>query len=156
MPVHEEIQSGELTNRQIQTAGVNWLTSFGTKYETAKHLPATNETFSSVHRPKLVRLSANTYIAIWEEHKVVMKEWVETKFSTTKAMKITTAKAGEKVNITQGAVKDLGSKVRLPKWEDAILLDGKAAWVTGDASEMILKLYTLDANLNLTEVKLDL
>jgi hypothetical protein len=71
-------------------------------------------------------------------------------------MKITTAKAGDKVNITQGAVKDLGNKVRLPKWEDAILLDGKAAWVTGDTSEMILKLYTLDANLNLVETKLDL
>jgi hypothetical protein len=154
--VHADIESGELSNRQLQTAGVNWLTSFGSKYENSKHLPNSGETFSSVHRPKLVRLSANTYIAIWEEHKVTMKDWVATQFSTTKAMKITTAKAGDKVNITQGAVKDLGNKVRLPKWEDAILLDGKAAWVTGDTSEMILKLYTLDANLNLVETKLDL
>lgn len=155
-PVYEDIQSGELTKRQIKTAGVNWLTSYGTKYETAKRHATKGETFMSAHRPKLVRIAANTYIAIWEEHTATFSDWVTTKYTTTKAMKITTTKAGDKINITASTPKDLGNKVRMQEFEDAFLLAGKAAWVAGDTSEMILKLYTIDANLNLQEFKLDL
>jgi hypothetical protein len=154
--VYDEIQSGELDKRQIKTAGVNWLTSYGTKYETAKRHATKDETFTTVQRPKLVRIAANTYIAIWEEHTATFSEWVTTKYTTTKAIKITTTKAGDKVNITATPPKDLGKNVRVQEFEDAFLLAGKAAWVVGDTSEMILKLFTLDANLNLQTFKLDL
>ncbi|MBX7223390.1 MAG: hypothetical protein K1Y36_25985 [Blastocatellia bacterium] len=144
------IESGVLAERAYKTGGVNWLTGYGASYETSKSLPATGKSFPTVVHPKLVRLAANSYIAIWEEHSATRATWdkrmCDRTYQTTKAMTITLADEGGKVRIKGGTPKDLG-KVRVMAFDDAFNLGGKAAWVTGSEATKSLKLNLLDAGL---------
>lgn len=150
------IASGDLAERAYKTGGVNWLTEHGVTFENARRFPAKaakegqkGEPFKSATRAKLVRLAANNYVAVWEEHTAQRNHegGVEKIYSTTKAMLLTLAADGANVRITKGAVKDLG-RLRLNPNDDAINLGGKAAWVTGDQVNYSLKLHTIDAALN--------
>ena len=121
--------------------------------------PSKNDKYTKVTRPKLVRVRQNIYIAIWEEWEVEVG--VREEYLSTKAMKITLSKSGDKVNVSTGTIKELSNKsattpLRLHRWDDAFLLDGKAAWVTGDKVNLKLKLHTVDENLNAQTNDLDL
>lgn len=150
------IASGELAQRAYKTGGVNWLTDYGVPFEKARRFPnkaakegQKGEAFKSATRAKLVRLSPNNYVAIWEEHNAQRNHegGLEKIYATTKAMSLTLAADGANVRINKGAVKDLG-RLRLNPNDDALNLSGKAAWVTGDQVNYTLKLHTVDAALN--------
>lgn len=153
------IASGDLSERAYKTGGVNWLTDYGVPFENAKEFPEVGKPYTTVLRPKLVRIAANSYIAIWEEHTAQRADWdkmmSDKTYHTTKAMTITLAAQGANVKVNKGTVKDLG-KVRVSAFDDAINLQGKAAWVTGDETTKSLRLNILDSSLNYQSLNLPL
>jgi F5/8 type C domain len=138
-------------DRVLETKGVKWITTLGASY-TAK--APENTEFTSVNHPKLVRISKNNYIVLWEEWKAEIGK-IEKTYLTTKAALITLSGSDAAVNIQSSAIKDLG-KVRLMPGDDAFEFDGKAAWAVGDATKGKLMFYTVDSSLNLASNELEL
>ncbi len=127
--------------RAWKRTGVAWLTNYVGK-------TGIKQPYYSAERPKLVKLSNNSYIAIWEQ-------WVYTKlangtgnkpvdsvlrqYHSTWAMKI------DEYGRQTKAPTNIGKPIRLPQNDDAFLLGGKAAWVTGEIIGRKLLLHTLDS-----------
>lgn len=150
-PCKDEINAGQ-TERTLVTNGVKWLTSFGESY-TAKAKSGVE--FTSVNHPKLVRISKNKYIAVWEEWKAELGKLKKT-YVTTKAALITLSSKDGKVTITATSTpKDLG-KARLMPGDDAFEFNGKAAWAIGDISKGKIVFYTLDSSLKIASYELDI
>ena len=153
------IKSGDLAERAYKTGGVNWLTAYGDRFETAKRLPPVGKPFTTVANPKLVRVAPNNYVAIWEEQSGTRIDGqpltVAKTYQTTKAMGLTLEMQGSRVQITKSPINDLG-KIRLMPFDDAFDLGGKAAFVTGDEASKSLKLHVIDADLNYKAVTLPL
>lgn len=153
------VASGVLAERQYKTGGVNWLTTYGVSYETARLLPVVGAPYTTVARPKLVRLAPNSYVALWEEYRGVRADWSpiasDLTYLTTKAMALTLVQEGANVRINPSAIKDLGP-IRVLAFDDAVNLEGKAAWITGDETAGALELHTLDAGLIHESFKLPL
>ncbi|MCY7344999.1 MAG: discoidin domain-containing protein [Pyrinomonadaceae bacterium] len=147
----DEINAGQ-TERTLVTSGVNWITKFGVDYESRK-TKATGE-FTSVNHPKLVRISTNKYIVLWEEWKAEIGQTKKT-YVTTKAVSLTLSGSNDKVQIQPSAIKDIG-KVRLMPGDDAFEFDGKAAWAVGDSTKNKLMFYTVDGALNVASFELEI
>lgn len=115
--------------------------------------------FTSANHPKLVRISPNKYVVLWEEWKAKSAGYGDPakQYLTTKAALITLkAAANGEVNIeSTSSPKDLG-KVRLMPGDDAFEFDGKAAWAVGDVAKGKLMFYTVDAALNFVSHELEL
>ncbi len=101
--------------------GMVWLTNY------------TDKASETVMKPKLVKISSNLFVALWEK-------WTETGYVSTHAMVI-----DEYGNIIHPET-DLG-QVRLQRGDEPVALaDGTVAWVTGDRQAKKLTLYTFSAN----------
>lgn len=99
----------------------------------------------SASRPKMVRLSDNNYIIIWERwtHRVNKEgTGLDGSFDSTWAMKIN--QDGE---ILKEAVK-LSDTVRITRGDEPVLWNGKAAFLAGDVVENKMMVYTVDGELN--------
>lgn len=166
--------------RTLVNKGVQWVTEYGKSYQASKQVATANDStkpgedakneFTSVAHPKLVRLTQNKYIALWEEYKADRVKFPNgifgrplKKYVTTKAVLITLSAApNSEVVITAGKVEDLNLKkkageadIRLMPGDDAFELDGKAAWAVGNIKKGKLMFYTLDASLNLVSYELE-
>lgn len=98
----------------------------------------------SASRPKMVRLSDNNYIIIWERwtHKVNKEgNGVDGDYDSTWAMRI-----DQDGNVLKEAVQ-LSNTVRITRGDEPVLWNGKAAFIAGDVVENKLMVYTVDANL---------
>lgn len=99
----------------------------------------------SASRPKMVRLSDNNYIIIWERwtHNINKEgNGVEGAFDSTWAMKI-----DQDGNVLKEAVQ-LSNTVRITRGDEPVLWNGKAAFLAGDVVENKMMIYTVDGDLN--------
>lgn len=118
----------EYTNR------LRWLTQYVD--DSRKH----------AERPKLIGLGGDQYIVLWEEW-TNQGEYSDT-FNGVFAMRV-----DAQGNILQPAV--FLTDHHLPRGDDAFLLNGRAAWMTGNASSKQLLLHLVDPQLNYQMVILD-
>jgi len=123
------------SNATQQTNRLRWLTN----YTASSNLHA--------ERPKLIGLGDDRYIVLWEQ-------WNTTTsldhFEGVYAMLIDAA--GNQLR----APTLVTDKYHLDRGDDAFLLDGRAAWMTGDAVEQKLYLHFVDAALGYEMVSLSL
>jgi hypothetical protein len=98
-------------------------------------------------RPRMVRTGENEYVVVWER-------W--TRIIDRSGARITvygnydstwTAKIDGDGNVLKPPVQMAGAP-RITRGDPAFLFQGKCAWITGDAVEKKLLLYTVDADLN--------
>jgi len=112
--------------------GIVWLTN----------LPAG----TSAERSKLIRLANGRYVALWEE-------WAysgnQLDYQTTKSMII-----NEQGQILNGPA-SLSARLNPSGADRPFVLDGKAAWITGDAKTGTFRLYSVDTNLILSNATID-
>lgn len=124
-----------ISRDEEKTNRLRWLTSYSASSN--RH----------AERPKLVPLGGDRYVVLWEE-------WVDT------------GSYRDTFNGVYGMViDDHGDRVRAPalitdqhhlhRGDDAFLLDGHAAWMTGDATQQALYIHLVDASLNYEMVTLD-
>lgn len=125
-------------NLQFKEASVAWLTNY-----------ASGQNFISAERPKLIRLSENEYLAIWEEWTVQLEANKQPKPS----YKSTQAVVVDEYGNVLVPNKTITARLNPNGADKFFLLDGKAAWLTGENNQWILN--TLDKNLNLELFKLD-
>ncbi len=145
--------------RHITTAGVVWATNYSKGF--VGRIPK-GEKFTTAQRPRLVKISENNYVALWEEHSAEVSGCIAldnprytTNYVTTKAAKVTLSGSGDQVKISVGAPKVV-APVRMHWQDDAFNYQGKAAWLTGDAAGRKIILHTVDGNLNYTSYELGL
>ena len=117
--------------------GIVWFTNYSDK------------SLENVEKPKLVKISTNKFIAIWEKWKATNTSitGMSSDYVSTFAMLI-----DEYGNILEAA-KDIG-QVRLQRGDDVVELNGKAAWIRGDQETSSLILYTISESLGLTTYEL--
>ena len=111
--------------------GVNWLT----------HLPAG----VSAERPKLVRIAADRYIALWEE-------WSYS--GTTLSYRATKSLLIDEQGRVVRAEAPIAARLNPSGADRAFELNGSAAWITTTSQPAKLTLHTVDANLALTSSEL--
>lgn len=146
-------------DRTIKTTGVNWLTSYGgnsgqvlqaANGPNGTLVPADTVIPWTAGEAKLVRISANNYIALWEEHQNSKPGFIGA-YARTRACRITLGKSGSEVTVSAnppgGA--DIGP-IRLRHHSDPIAWNGGVAVVDGDAESgnFILKHVTADLKVN--------
>src|SRR5690606_23107251 len=104
---------------------------------------------SNLHaeRPKLVGIGGDQYIVLWEEW-LYTGDWEDT-FNGVYGMLI-----DDHGNILRGATL-VTANHHLHRGDDAFLLDGRAAWMTGNAAEKKLYIHLVDADLGYELVTLD-
>jgi hypothetical protein len=124
-----------ISNGVQRTNRLKWLTTYSSN--------------SNLHaeRPKLVGIGADQYIVLWEE-------WSSSGsfsniFNGVYAMRI-----DDKGTILQGATL-ITTAHHLHRGDDAFLLDGRAAWMTGSADEKQLHIHFVDASLAYEVITLD-
>lgn len=105
---------------------------------------------SSLHaeRPKLIGIGEDQYIVLWEEWSVTGDYYSDT-FNGVFGMVI-----DDQGNILQAA-RLITDEYHLHRGDDAFLLDGRAAWMTGNATEQELYIHFVDATLNYERVILE-
>lgn len=118
-----------------QTNRLRWLTT----YAAGSNLHA--------ERPKLVGIGDNRYVVLWEE-------WQATGGFSDTFKGVYGMLIDDTGSILRPA-KLLTDKHHLPRGDDAVLLAGKAAWVTGNAQERKLYLHLVDESLNYELITLD-
>ncbi|HET9239711.1 MAG TPA: hypothetical protein VFO10_20795 [Oligoflexus sp.] len=118
--------------RTFTQTGIIWLT----------HLPAG----VSAERPKLVALANGRYVALWEEWNY---SGLALSHAATKGMII-----NEQGQILTGPV-NLNARLNPSGADRPFILDGKATWITGDASTGEFQVHTVDTNLVLSTISLD-
>lgn len=134
-PTSELITRADNPERTFRQHGIVWLTNHGAGV--------------SVERPRLIRLSADRYMALWEE-------WTYTgtgqnlKYQATKAMLI-----GEYGNVLQAA-RPVNARLNPAGADRLFQLGTGAAWLTGDTGSGKLTLHLVDANLNTTSFEIGL
>lgn len=117
------------------TNRLKWLTS----YTAGSNLHA--------ERPKLVAIGGDQYIVLWEQ-------WTSTgsyndTFNGVYGMLI------DDTGAILRAAKLITSQHHLSRGDDAFLLDGRAAWMTGSAAGKKLYIHFVDSSLNYQMVTLD-
>lgn len=123
------------SNGTEQTNRLRWLTT----YSAASNLHA--------ERPKLVALGSDQYIVLWEQWQVTGT--FSQSFNGVYGLVI-----DDSGNILQPA-KLLTTAHHLHRGDDAFLLDGRAGWMTGNASQQKLAIHLVDSSLNYEMVTLD-
>lgn len=118
-----------------RTNRLRWLTA----YSDASHLHA--------ERPKLIAIGGDRYAVLWEEW-LNTGEWTDT-YHGVYGMVI-----DARGNTLRGA-RLLTSQHHLPRGDDAFLLNGRAAWMTGNGAERKLYIHFVDAALSYQCVTLD-
>ena len=111
-----------------------------------------DESFSA-GRPKMVRLSDNNYINIWERwtHRINKEgTGVEGSFDSSWAMKI-----NQEGQVLKEAVK-LSATVRITRGDEPVLWNVKAAFLAGDVVENKLIIYTGDGDLKFNSTPMPL
>lgn len=119
-----------------RTNRLKWLTT----YSDASNLHA--------ERPKLVALGGDRYIALWEEWRNT-GSWWESDYHGVYAMLI-----DDEGNVLRPATL-VTSEHHLPRGDDAFLLDGCAAWMTGSEANKSLTIHFVDENLTYQQVTLN-
>ncbi len=145
--------------RHIRTAGMVWATNYSKGF--VGRIPK-GEKFNTALRPRLVKISENNYIALWEEHTAEIGGCIASdesrypsQYKVTKAAKVTLSGSGDQVKITVGPAKEV-STTRLHWHDDAFNYQGKAAWLTGNAADRKIILHTVDGSLNYVAYELGL
>ncbi len=93
-----------------------------------------------VERPKLVAIGNDQYVVLWEE-------WLYTDASSNTFNGVYGMVIDDEGNTLQPA-KLLTTEHHLHRGDDAFFLDGRAAWMTGDAATQTLIIHFVDALLN--------
>uniref|UniRef100_UPI00286CE674 hypothetical protein n=1 Tax=Armatimonas sp. TaxID=1872638 RepID=UPI00286CE674 len=103
----------------------------------------------SASRPKIIALSSNKFVVLWESWTMEREnDTVNGKYDSTWAMVI-----DMNGNELVPAKKLSGTEsLRLNSGDDAFLMDGKAAWVNGNGSALVL--HTVDSQLGYKAVRL--
>ena len=125
-------------NLQFKQASVAWLTNY-----------PIGQNFTSAERPKLIRLSENEYLAIWEEWTVQAQSNKTPQVSYKSTQAVIVDEYGNMLS----SVKPVQARLNPSGADKLFLLDGKAAWLTSENNQWVLN--TLDKNLNLEVIKLD-
>jgi hypothetical protein len=116
-----------LSSGTQQTNRLRWLT----QYTAVSNLHA--------ERPKLVGIGNDQYIALWEEWRYTGS--YADSFNGVYAMRL-----DAQGNVLQGPTL-ITNAHHLHRGDDAFMLDGRAAWMTGNATEKKLYLHLVDAAL---------
>jgi hypothetical protein len=119
----------ERTNR------LKWLTN----YSAGSNLHA--------ERPKLIGIGNDQYIVLWEE-------WQHTGSFADTFRGVYALLIDDKGNTLHGPT-FITNAHHLHRGDDAFLLDGRAAWMTGNAAEKQLRLHFVDVLLNYQMVTID-
>jgi hypothetical protein len=114
-----------LSSGTQQTNRLRWLT----QYTAVSNLHA--------ERPKLVGIGNDQYIALWEEWRYTGS--YADSFNGVYAMRL-----DAQGNVLQGPTL-ITNAHHLHRGDDAFMLDGRAAWMTGNATEKKLYLHLVDA-----------
>jgi hypothetical protein len=109
---------------------LRWLTG----YTEASHLHAT--------RPKLVGIGGDRYVVLWEQ-------WLAG--STGDVFQGVYGMVIDGGGDTVGAVTLITAQHHLPRGDDAFVLDGRAAWMTGSAGRRELTIHLVDSALTYEE-----
>ncbi|MCB8985831.1 MAG: hypothetical protein H6659_18530 [Ardenticatenaceae bacterium] len=104
---------------------------------------------SNLHaeRPKLVGIGNDQYIVLWEE-------WLYTGSYSDTFNGVYALRIDAQGTVLQGPAM-ITSAHHLQRGDDAFLLDGRAAWMTGNAVEQKLYLHLVDAALGYQVITLD-
>ena len=104
---------------------------------------------SNLHaeRPKLIGLGGDQYIVLWEE-------WLNTGSYSDTFNGVYGMVIDDNGNVLRAATL-ITSQHHLHRGDDAFLLDGRAAWMTGNATTRELYIHFVDADLNYEMVTLD-
>ena len=123
---------------QTKTASVAWLTNF-----------AGQQNFTSAERPKLIKLNAQQYLAVWEEWlvQVPSKGRANATYQSTQAMLV------DEYGNTLRKKRAVAARLNPNGADKLFLIEGKAAWLIGENNQW--KLCTVDANLQLERFDLD-
>jgi hypothetical protein len=114
-----------LSSGTQQTNRLRWLT----QYTAVSNLHA--------ERPKLVGIGNDQYIALWEE-------WRYTGSYADSFNGVYAVRLDAQGNVLQGPT-FITNAHHLHRGDDAFMLDGRAAWMTGNATEKKLYLHLVDA-----------
>jgi hypothetical protein len=134
-----DFNSAAYPNKSATQAGLVWLTSY-----------TGSENFKSIERPKLVKLSSNQYLAMWEEWTFDKVREPQPKYTSTQAMLI-----DEYGNILKPA-QNIAARLNRSGSDAVITIDNKATWLTIQNNEQALFLHTVDVNLNAKTMTLPL
>lgn len=122
-----------VSSGQTQTNRLKWLTAYDAQ--------------SNFHaeRPKLIGIGGNEYLVLWEKWQA---NGNNEQFIGVYGMRIDAFG-----NVLQGET--FLTMNHLHRGDDAILLDGRAAWVTGSSPQNALYIHLVDANLNYQMIHVD-
>lgn len=118
-----------------RTNHLRWLTDY------------TNESNLHAERPKLVATGDDHYVVLWEE-------WRNTGPNSDVYNGVYGMVIDALGNVLQPA-RLITDQHHLHRGDDAFLLDGRAAWITGSAADKTLMIHLVDALLNHEMVTLD-
>ncbi|MBN2342862.1 MAG: hypothetical protein JXX29_02300, partial [Deltaproteobacteria bacterium] len=114
---------------------MRWLTSY------------TDESNLHAQRPKLVPLGNDTYVVLWEQWSIVYNGgWPEYNATYQGVYGMVIDAAGD----TLVGATLLTDAHHLHRGDDAFVLDGAAAWMTGSADNQELYIHMVDSSLNYT------
>jgi hypothetical protein len=124
------------------------VTSSGTEYTNRLRWLTAYSSGSNLHaeRPKLIAIGNDQYIVLWEQW---LSDNGSNSFNGVYGMVIDDAGT-----ILQSAML-ITDEHHLHRGDDAFLLDGRAAWMTGNAAEQTLTIHFVDAALNYEVVTLE-
>jgi hypothetical protein len=123
--------------------------SEGTQYTNRLRWLTHYSASSNLHaeRPKLVGIGGDEYIVLWEE-------WLHTGSYYDTYRGVYGMVIDDQGNVLRAATL-LTDEHHLHRGDDAFLLDNRAAWMTGNATEKKLMIHLVDASLNYELVTLD-
>lgn len=122
--------------------------SSGTQYTNRLRWLTSYTAVSNLHaeRPKLIAIGGGQYIVLWEQW---LSDNGADSFNGVYGLVI-----DAEGNILQPATL-LTNEHHLHRGDDAFLLDGRAAWMTGNAAQQTLTIHLVDASLNYEMVTLE-
>jgi hypothetical protein len=122
--------------------------SSGTEYTNRLRWLTTYSAGSNLHveRPKLIAIGGDQYIVLWEQW---LSDNGSNNFNGVYGMVI-----DAEGNILQAATL-ITDAHHLHRGDDAFFLDGRAAWMTGNAAAQTLAIHFVDASLNYEIVTLE-
>ena len=125
------------------------VTSAGNQYTNRLRWLTNYSSSSNLHaeRPKLITIGEDRYVVLWEE-------WLATGSYSDTFNGVYGMTIDDHGNILQAAAQ-ITEEHHLHRGDDAFLLDGRAAWMTGNAAERKLYIHFVDAALNYEMVILD-
>jgi hypothetical protein len=119
-----------------QTNRLRWLTHYSA--DSNRH----------AERPKLIGVGGDQYIVLWEE-------WLDRENSYSDTYNGVYGMVIDDKGNTIHEATLVTAEHHLPRGDDAVLLDQRAAWVTGSAVEQKLHIHLVDASLNYEMVTVD-